>query len=132
MFLYPENITIYESEEAITEANLTLGALACVWERPSLPQMEWLFLWSGGIAPLTATNQTWDMEQLVCWEKTTTLHQPIQPLLIHGMIHTRSVYTSILRCIPPNSCGHKEHEYRVVYHCSDGWERAQDELLCGQ
>ena len=96
VLFYSENITIYESEQELTEAHHAVDSLACVWSGAPLSQMEWLFIGNNRIAPLTLTNETWDMETLACWiQSGSGLQQVPEPLIIHGGY---MVLSTILLC----------------------------------
>lgn len=87
---YSENITVYDSEDAVYETNHTSGSMVCVWEKEPLSEMEWLFVGSNRITPLTATNETWDMVTLKCFVQGPTILRQLTNLLI---VHGKKVYT---------------------------------------
>ena len=83
LFIVPwflENITVYESEDLLMQAQCAVGSLRCTWSGGgALPQMEWLFLGDNLIAPLTSSNTTWNTQPLTCWIQ-------IYPPLTHSFI----------------------------------------------
>ena len=86
VLFYSENISIYKSEQELTDAHREVDGLACVWSGAPHSQMEWLFIGNNRIAPLTLTIETWVMEILECWiQSSSGLQQVPEPLIVHGI-----------------------------------------------
>ena len=71
-FSSQENVSLYDSEKSLVEAlgDTNMTDLKCMWNGTELPTMEWMFLGNSVISPLGVTNESWDMEMLLCTDRS--------------------------------------------------------------